>query len=149
MYRWRLRALNVKEFHVLTHAATPEVYEYVNEHCDALIVVSQNSLRPGFFGKYLSRSFLENRMKLPMIFISLGVQFELDDTPYLTEDDVTSVKIIYERVVSSRVHAAQASSCHPAPTKDTAFLAPGRIIYAISSWRPVAPERLIWTGSIR
>ena len=63
---------NVKESHVLTYPAPPEAYEYVNEHCEALIVAPQNSLRPGFFGKYLSRSVLKNRMKLPMIFISLA-----------------------------------------------------------------------------
>ena len=38
-----------------------------------------------------------------MIFISLGVQFELDETPHLTEDDVTSLKIIHERCASSQV----------------------------------------------
>ena len=40
------RALNVEEFLVLTHAAPPAVFEYVNEMCDALIVVSQNSCGP-------------------------------------------------------------------------------------------------------
>lgn len=97
------RALDVEEFLVLTHGAPAHVFEYVNATCDALIVVSQNSLRPGFFGKYLPRSFLEKRIKIPLIFVSLGVQFELDETPHLTKDDVTSLKIIHERCTSSQV----------------------------------------------
>jgi len=97
------RALNVEEFLVLTHGAPEAVFEYVNEMCEALIVVSQNSLHPGFFGKYLPRSFLEKRIKIPMIFVSLGVQFELDETPHLTQDDITSLKIIHERCASSQV----------------------------------------------
>lgn len=97
------RALNVEEFLVLTHGAPEAVFDYVNEMCEALIVVSQNSLHPGFFGKFLPRSFLEKRIKIPMIFVSLGVQFELDETPHLTQDDVTSLKIIHERCASSQV----------------------------------------------
>ncbi|MEL7488298.1 MAG: polysaccharide pyruvyl transferase family protein, partial [Pseudomonadota bacterium] len=100
------RALDVREFLVLTHAAPQACYDYVNEHCEALIVVSQNSLRPGFFGKFLPRRFVEKKIKIPMIFVSLGVQFELDETPHLTDDDVDSLKCIHDKCASSQLRGA-------------------------------------------
>jgi hypothetical protein len=96
------KALHVQQFYYLTHNCSRREFDIVNSECAALIVISQNSLQPGFFGKFLPRSFVK-RIKIPMIFVSLGVQFELDETPNLTDADVESLKAVHDKCVSSQV----------------------------------------------
>ncbi|GHA85397.1 hypothetical protein GCM10009069_05680 [Algimonas arctica] len=103
------RILDVEDFCVLTHEAPEHYFDYVNEHCDAIIFVAQNCLFPGFFGKYLPARFIEKRIKIPIIFMSLGLQFGLEETPHLEEADVASLKALHERCVSSQVRGEQSA----------------------------------------
>lgn len=96
------KLLKIEEFYTLKHGAPQRYFDFVNENCRAFIVVSQNSLQTGFFEKYLTPSFL-GKIKIPMVFVSLGVQFELNERPTLTKGDVESLKIIHDKCESSQV----------------------------------------------
>lgn len=103
------RILDVDEFCVLKHDAPERYFDYVNENCDAIIFVAQNCLFPGFFGKYLPARFIEKRIKIPIIFMSLGLQFGLDEKTHLEEADVDSLKALHDRCVSSQVRGDQSA----------------------------------------
>lgn len=143
------KALDVKEFLVLSHSAPARYFDYVNETCDAIIVVSQNSLRPGFFGKFLPARFIEKRIKIPMIFVSLGLQFELDEDPYLEPEDIASMKAIHERCVSSQVRGeASAELLSKYGIDNTRVLGCPSILWELNprlQTRPPAWDEVGWT----
>ena len=142
------KVLNVQEFYTLKHGAPQRYFDFVNENCRAFIVVSQNSLQTGFFGKYLPPNFL-GKIKIPMIFLSLGVQFELDETPRLTKEDVESLKIIHDKCESSQVRgniSAQLLADHG--IMNTRVLGCPSIIWSLDRNRKTATasnERIGWT----
>ena len=96
------RALDMDEFITLTRGATPEQFDYVNNECDAIIVVAQNALFPGWFETHLPVSYLL-QIRIPMIFFSLGLQFRFGDEIYLTPGDVESLKHIQDHCASLQV----------------------------------------------
>lgn len=96
------RALDCDEFYTLTREATPQQFEIVNNECHAVIAVMQNALFPGFFGTHLPVSYLE-QLKIPVILLSLGVQFRFGDEIGLTAEDVDSLKWLHDNAVSSQV----------------------------------------------
>jgi len=96
------RALDMDEFITLTRGATPEQFDYVNNECDAIIVVAQNALFPGWFETHLPVSYLR-QIRIPMIFFSLGLQFRFGDEIYLTPGDVESLKYIQDHCASIKV----------------------------------------------
>ena len=96
------RALDFDEFYTLTREATPAQFDIVNNECQAVIAVMQNALFPGFFGSVLPVSYLK-QVKIPIILLSLGVQFRFGDEIMLTDDDVESLKWLHDHSVSSQV----------------------------------------------
>lgn len=96
------RALDMDEFVTLTREATPEQFDYVNATCDAIIVVAQNALFPGWFETHLPVSYLK-QIRIPMVFFSLGLQFRFGDDLSLTPGDVESLKYIQDRCASLQV----------------------------------------------
>ena len=96
------KLLKIEDFYTLKHGAPQRYFDFVNDNCRAFIVVSQNSLQTGFFEKHLTPSFL-SKIQIPMIFMSLGVQFELNERPTLTKGDVESLKTIHDKCQSSQV----------------------------------------------
>lgn len=96
------RALDFDEFYTLTREATPAQFDIVNNECQAVIAVMQNALFPGFFGSVLPVSYLK-QVKIPIILLSLGVQFRFGDDIMLTDADVESLKWLHDHSVSSQV----------------------------------------------
>lgn len=96
------RALDFDEFYTLTREATPEQFDIINNECHAVIAVMQNALYPGFFGTQLPVSYLK-QLKIPVILLSLGVQFRFGDTIELTPEDVDSLKWLHDNAASSQV----------------------------------------------
>ena len=96
------RALDMDEFVTLTRGASPQQFDYVNQECDAIIVVAQNALFPGWFEAHLPVSYLK-QIKIPMIFFSLGLQFRFGDDIHLTPGDVESLHYIHDRCASLQV----------------------------------------------
>tara|TARA_R110001606_G_scaffold102807_5_gene225414 strand:+ start:11541 stop:12821 length:1281 start_codon:yes stop_codon:yes gene_type:complete len=96
------RALDMDEFITLTRQATPEQFDYVNNECDAIIVVAQNALFPSWFETHLPVSYLR-QITIPMIFFSLGLQFRFGDELHLMPGDVESLKYIQDHCASMQV----------------------------------------------
>lgn len=96
------RALHCDEFVTITREATTEQFEYLNAHCHAIIVVAQNALSPGWFETHLPVEYLR-QIRIPMIFLSLGLQFRFGEEIRLTDGDVRSLRHIHERCVTSQV----------------------------------------------
>lgn len=96
------RALDFDEFYTLTREATPEQFDIVNNECHAVIAVMQNAMFPGFFGAQLPVSYLK-QLRIPVILLSLGVQFRFGDTIELTAEDVESLKWLHDHAESSQV----------------------------------------------
>jgi hypothetical protein len=96
------RALDFDEFYTLTREATPEQFDIINDECHAVIAVMQNALFPGFFGKHLPISYLK-QLKIPVILLSLGIQFRFGDELKLTSDDIESLKWLHDHAVSSQL----------------------------------------------
>lgn len=96
------RALDMDEFLTLTREASPEQFDYVNATCDAIIVVAQNALFPGWFEKNLPVSYLK-QIRIPMVFFSLGLQFHFGDALSLTRSDVESLKHIQDHCASLQI----------------------------------------------
>lgn len=96
------RALDFDEFYTLTREATPAQFDFVNSECSAVIAVMQNAMFPGFFGSRLPVSYLK-QIKIPIIMISLGLQFRFGDEIHLTPEDVDSLKWLHDHAVSSQV----------------------------------------------
>lgn len=96
------RALACDEFITITREATPEQFEYLNAHCHAVIVVAQNALSPGWFETHLPVEYIK-QIRIPMIFLSLGLQFRFGDEIRLNDGDVRSLRYIHERCVTSQV----------------------------------------------
>ena len=142
------KVLNVENFYTVKHGAPQRYFDFVNANCKAFIVVSQNSLHTGFFGKYLPPSFL-NKIKIPMIFLSLGVQFELDEKPVLTKEDVESLRIIHDKCASSQVRgniSAELLAEHG--ILNTRVLGCPSILWSLNrnrTTKPVSTDRIGWT----
>ena len=96
------RLLDFDEFYTLTREATPQQFDIVNNECHAVIAVMQNALFPGFFGTQLPVSYLK-QLKIPVILLSLGVQFRFGDTIELTQEDIASLKWLHDHAPSSQV----------------------------------------------
>lgn len=96
------RALDFDEFYTLTREATPAQFDIVNNECQAVIAVMQNALYPGFFGTVLPVSYLK-QVKIPIVLLSLGVQFRFGDEIKLTDADVESLKWLHDHSASSQV----------------------------------------------
>ena len=96
------RALDMDRFYTLTREASAAQFDFINNECAAVIVIGQNVLFPGWFSKYLPVSYLK-QLKIPLIFLSLGLQFGFKDTLELTPSDVESLKWIHDRCASSQI----------------------------------------------
>lgn len=96
------RALKVDEFYTLCRESTRAEFDIVNEQCHAIIMVAQNALQPGFFSTHLPVSYLK-KIKIPMILMSLGVQFQFGEKVELLPDDVESLKCLHDMCESSQV----------------------------------------------
>ncbi|MCC7253456.1 polysaccharide pyruvyl transferase family protein [Hyphomicrobium sp.] len=96
------RLLDFDEFYTLTREATVEQFDIINNECHAVIAVMQNALYPGFFGTQLPVSYLK-QLKIPVVLLSLGLQFRFGDAIKLTSEDVESLKWLHDHGVSSQV----------------------------------------------
>ncbi|MEO4000990.1 polysaccharide pyruvyl transferase family protein [Mesorhizobium sp. CAU 1732] len=125
------RALDFDEFYTLTREATPEQFDIINNECHAVIAVMQNALYPGFFGTQLPVSYLK-QLKIPVILLSLGVQFRFGDTIELTPEDVDSLKWLHDNAASSQVRGHMSQE----------LLAR----YGIHNTRVLGCPSLLWSG---
>jgi len=96
------RALKVDEFYTLCRESTQAEFDIVNSECSAIIMVAQNALHPGFFSTHLPVSYLK-KIKIPMLLLSLGVQFQFGDKVELLPEDIESLKCLHDMCESSQV----------------------------------------------
>lgn len=102
------RLLDFDEILVFDYRADEAVFEEINQTCKAVIFIGQNALKTGFFETSLSPSLLA-RITIPVVLLSLGVQAPSDQDPELTEDDITSLRLLHERCASSQLRGERAA----------------------------------------
>jgi hypothetical protein len=103
------RLLDFDEVLVFDFQSPPAVFDLINETCHAVLFIAQNALRPGLFGRALGRDLL-NRIRVPMVLLSMGVQSPSGEDPELTEADVAALRTIHERCASSQVRGERAAA---------------------------------------
>jgi hypothetical protein len=142
------RILELDEILVFDHRADPAVFELMNETCRAVVFIAQNALRPGGFEFALSPALLD-RIRIPIVLLSLGVQSSSGTLPELTQGDITSLKMIHERAAASQLRgeaAAELLARHG--IHNTEVLGCPSILWSVRreiSVRPPSLGRVGWT----
>lgn len=96
------RLLSIDEYYVITRDASKAQFDVLNSECSAVIVLAQNALQYGWFEKNLPVAYLE-KIKIPMVLISLGVQYRFHEEIKLSSDDQKSLRWLHDHAESSQV----------------------------------------------
>ena len=87
---------------MLTRDASRQVFDFINSECAAVIVLAQNALRYGWFEEHLPVEYLK-KIKIPMVLVSLGVQFRFHEDIQLSRRDQESLRALHAKSDSSQV----------------------------------------------
>lgn len=90
------------EYYVLTRGASRRAFDFVNSECAAVIVLAQNTLRYGWFEEHLPVEYLK-KVNIPMVLVSLGVQFRFHEEIQLSHQDQESLRVLHANSDSSQV----------------------------------------------
>ena len=94
--------LDIENYYVITREAPKAAFDIINSECSAIVVLAQNALRYGWFEEHLPVSYLK-KIKIPMVLISLGVQFRYHEEIRLSVGDIESLQWLHANSASSQV----------------------------------------------
>jgi len=102
------RVLHLEQFYTLRPEAPQVDFDRINQECDLLIIRGSCFLYPGFFSQHVGAEVLR-KIKIPMVYVGAGVQFDLNEPMRLLPADVECLRIIHDRCVSSSVRGPRSA----------------------------------------
>jgi len=98
-----VRLLDFEEMYHLRPDAPPESLDFVNQHCDAVVLKGGNYLqRRGALSTFLSKELLD-AFRIPVILIGAGTQAGPGQRGELAPEDIDILKQIHDSCASSSV----------------------------------------------